>query len=396
MVNFKKDKPKRDYHFQKSISREVLENYLSRAVTQLFLLYRDSKSEFEKNLKMLSDIGAKFIGRAAGIWNVGYGQDYWNKIQKRIKVAHQKNPDFIFQTCLFETVHQNVEQVKIPEWVWAEFEQKVESRTFNYTDMLYTDGTFKNHWGEGLSVPDMSKLETRMWFYYRAVKYINSGIEAIHFGQVHLMDNNDPNYDYWYGLLNRIRKYAQKEARRGLILADAHTHGIVKNNQVLFDFHSFPLRPKEVENQPQNAILEINYLDSIYQNSCGGITPGGWYAESMPFLAEMDNFGGVINNPGQCSIDSYTVWGYDEISWFARQSEKYRNQWLKYAWDWIRENDANGYFQMVTKRTLGGYPVEKEYENKKIKVDYYRANQETQLKEGFNQQKIIKKIWNSN
>jgi hypothetical protein len=63
----------------------------------------------------------------------------------------------------------------------------------------------------------------------------------------------------------------------------------------------------------------------------GGITPSGRAGE---------NFGG------------HWIWSYDEISWFAHQSREYRDQWLRYAWDWIRKTDPAGYLQMPGSRTI--------------------------------------------
>jgi hypothetical protein len=44
--------------------------------------------------------------------------------------------------------------------------------------------------GSGASVPDISRLETRMFFYFMAKKYMEIGIEAIHFGQAELYGND--------------------------------------------------------------------------------------------------------------------------------------------------------------------------------------------------------------
>jgi hypothetical protein len=63
--------------------------------------------------------------------------------------------------------------------------------------MLYSDGRRKDHWGKGASVPDMSQLETRLWFLYLAAGYIDLGVEAIHFGQVEIMDNRDKQHIHW-------------------------------------------------------------------------------------------------------------------------------------------------------------------------------------------------------
>jgi hypothetical protein len=67
---------KNPWHFDRTISREVLENYLSRAITMEGMLH--GRGNFEDNLRMLRSIGAKFIGRSVCLWggeaNVGIMQ----------------------------------------------------------------------------------------------------------------------------------------------------------------------------------------------------------------------------------------------------------------------------------------------------------------------------------
>lgn len=60
---FPADTP-RDYSIDGTISREILENYLSRSVTHLGLCCDEgeaSSPEFLEDLRMLKAIGAKFI-----------------------------------------------------------------------------------------------------------------------------------------------------------------------------------------------------------------------------------------------------------------------------------------------------------------------------------------------
>src|SRR5262249_44726604 len=56
----------RDYHFDKRITREVLENYLSRAIAMEGLL--NGRGDLGDNIRMLKHVGAKFIGRALCLW----------------------------------------------------------------------------------------------------------------------------------------------------------------------------------------------------------------------------------------------------------------------------------------------------------------------------------------
>jgi hypothetical protein len=146
---------------------------------------------------------------------------------------------------------------------------------------------------QGSSVPDIAQTETKMWFYFLSASYINLGIEAIHIGQLDLMGHNDPERRHWDELLKRVRAYAARKARRRHVIIDAHVPrgGPVVDGRLLLDFHSFPLRPKELAGPPQNAVLEIGHSDSLYLRSKGGITPSGWKCEHLPYLVEFDNFG---------------------------------------------------------------------------------------------------------
>ena len=52
----------RDYNFDGKISRNVLENYLSRSITMMDLL--SGVGDVDDNIRMLKDMGAKFAGRS--------------------------------------------------------------------------------------------------------------------------------------------------------------------------------------------------------------------------------------------------------------------------------------------------------------------------------------------
>jgi lysophospholipase L1-like esterase len=224
-----------------------------------------------------------------------------------------------------------------------------------------------------------------MWFLVLAASYIDLGIEAIQFGQVEIMDEQDKDHAHWRDLLSRVRAYATLHARRHFVLCDAHvpSGGIVHGERLLLDFHSFPLRIAEVSEKPQEGFLKMGHLDSIYGRSKGGLTPSGWSCPHLPYLVELDNYG-VSARPGQPGT-AYFTWGYDEISWFAHQPEHYRNEWLRYAWNWLREKDPNGWLQMPGSRTLHA-PVGGRH--------WYWANtRSAATPEGFNQEETIKAIW---
>jgi len=380
---------KRDYKFDATISRNVLENYLDRSITMQSLLV--GKGNFDDNLRMIKSIGAKFIGRSVCQW--GEESDIPKNLQQEKKLAakvHESDPDIILQACIFEIVTNQVDQLAIPEWAFTAMGVPVENRNFRYEDMLYPDGKFKNQWGRG-SVPDVSRLETKLWFYYLAVNYINIGIEGIHFGQVELMNKNDPDLDNYNQILTLIRGYAAKNARRHIILCDSHvpSGGFVHNGKLLMDFHAFPLRIMEIPGKPEEGILKVGHTDALYGRSKGGVTPSGWSCEHLPYLVEFDNYG-VSKHPGEEKAGDipFWVWGYDEISWFAHQNKQYRTQWLIYAYNWVKKTDINGHLEMP-----GGRQTTSPLDHKRW---YYANKPGAAVPDGQGDEDTIREIWAGN
>jgi len=202
--------------------------------------------------------------------------------------------------------------------------------------------------------------------------YINCGIEAIHFGQVWLIGALDKNWETWHKIVLKVREYAKSHARRGYVVCDAHCHGLITPDGCsVFDFNSFPIRLREVENEPFKCIVEENYSDSIFGKNKGG----------APFLVEFDNFG-VSKTPGQFTPDLNNIfaWGYDEITWFSIQPDEYRAEFLRYINNWVNSRYPDGWVQMPSRRmtTLS-------VNNGERKRGIYRANN--------TDEKVIAEIW---
>jgi hypothetical protein len=321
-------------------------------------------------------IGTRLVGRAAGFWYTpesdAQEQEAFETMQQIAAEVHAQRPEIILQGSLFEIVYAHVERLTVPNRLRAEFGEDtvaVPVRKFRLADMMYP-GYFRDEdpkhyrWdsrppGQAPGVPDMSQTETQLWFYYQATRQLDAGLEALHFGQVLLMDHRDPGHRAWWSLLQRIRAYARTRNRGG-VLFDAHTHGEYydpdparplpqERRQLLFNFHSFPLRPVETDTFSRGLhSARLDYADpyhptaAIYGRSGGGIAPSGERYAHLPVLAEFDNGPtGTPGKPGQWPL----VWGLDEIAWFATQPSAYRDQWLVYAHARIRQLDPNAYLQ---------------------------------------------------
>jgi hypothetical protein len=378
------------YQFDEEMSRPVLEAYLSRAITMMDLL--TGVGDPNDNIRMLKDMGAKFAGRTIYLW--GGERHLPIKLARARQIApkiHTLDPEMILQAGIFEIVTTEVTGLGVPDWVLREFHIAPQQRPFRYEAMVSPDGRFRDKWGKGASVPDITQLETKLFFFYLAAKYIDVGCEAIHFGQAALIGTHDPERAHWRDLLTRVRSYARAHARRHLVLCDAHTPSggcVSADERLLFDFHSFPLRIDEVPDRPREGVLRVGYLDSFFGRSRGGVSPSGWRCEHLPYLVELDNFE-PSDRPGE-NIGGHWCWGYDEISWFANQPAAYRNDWLRYAWDWVRRHDANGYLEMPGSRCLSGPAIGGDGK----RTRWYFANRASPaVPTGFGQEDTIKAIW---
>jgi hypothetical protein len=197
----------RDYRFDGTMSRAVLENYLSRSISMEGLL--NGRGDLDDNIRMLQATGAKFIGRSLCLWT-GEANLLVNlaRAREQLPKVHAVDPDLILQACIFESVSTQVERVAVPDWAFRALGQPVEKRNFRYADMLYPDGRRRNHWGRNASVPDVSRPETKLWFYFLAASYVELGFEAIHFGQAEIMNGNDRDLEHWSAILGLVRAYA--------------------------------------------------------------------------------------------------------------------------------------------------------------------------------------------
>jgi hypothetical protein len=374
-----------NYRFDKTISREVLAQYLARSITMEGLF--NGHGDLDDNIRMLKSIGAKYIGRSLCLWN-GEARFLRNmeRARQQVPKALAADPDMVLEACVFETVSPDVEQIPIPDWVFTALEQPVETRNFVFTNMIYTAVKQRRAMGRNAQVPDESRLETQLWFYYQAASYIDAGFEGIHFGQVEIMNKNDPDNAHWARLLALVRNYAAQHARRHMVLCNGHvpTGGLMHEGNPLLDFHAFPLRIKETPDQPQEAILQLGFSDGLYNKSKGGRTFSGWTCAHLPYLVEFDNYG-LSRHPGQPNENGNFVWiwGYDEITWFAHQPKDYRAKWLQYAWDWVRKTDPNGYLEMPGSRTATSPETRW----------YFANNPSPAVPNGLGDEEAIRAVW---
>ncbi len=275
-------KSSRKFSFDGSISREVLENYLDRSITMGYFLVPGKPEGYEfpyreDDIRMIKNMGVKFIGRAIYRWGEESkfnDPEFFAYAKGMIDQLHAYDPEIIFQGCLFEQVTRDINNLKIPAWVFTDFNLPVEDRTFRCDSIIKRANRPAQSGGRG-GVPIINNLETRLWFYYLTASYINIGCEAFHLGQVGLIGADDKDHQIYAEFLDKVRAYAKVHARRHYVLLDGHvpTGGLIRDGVSLLDFNSFPLRIKGIPDKPTEAELKVNHLDAIYNKSKGCVAP---------------------------------------------------------------------------------------------------------------------------
>lgn len=333
-------------YFDGSMPREVLEYYLSHAVSAQWITLSDT---LDDDIRVILKTGVKFLGRAAGIWK-GDGQEeaHFEKVRAAAEKIHAADPEVILQACIFEAIYrEDVETVPVPAWVFEAFGLPAENRCFDYDACLFPKGT--PTWE---CMPDISQTEAQMWFYYRGRRYIDCGCEAFHMGQIHLYTGRDRGYEGIGKVLSLLREYGAKHARRHKVIFDAHSHSLVVNGVSLLDYNAMPLTRFPVLDRPGEKLVLVRE-----GKSGGGISPEGVYETALPFLYEYDNWGGrdwwAHENQSYEERAWNQWWGGDQISWFAYQDEESRNAFLDYTFKWTAVNNPDGFFAFPLMRGIG-------------------------------------------
>ncbi|MBQ7598777.1 MAG: hypothetical protein IJU56_09385 [Clostridia bacterium] len=333
-------------YFDGSMPRKVLEYYLSHAASAQWISMSDT---LDDDIRVVLKTGLKFLGRAAGIWKGDMPEEaHFAKVKAAADKIHAADPEIILQACIFEALYrEDVEPVPVPAWVFEAFGLPVESRNFNYDACLFPKGT--DTWD---CMPDISQTETQMWFYYRGVRYIDSGYEAFHMGQIHLYTGHDRGCKGIGKVLSMLRAYGKEHARRHKVIFDAHSHSLVVNGHSLLDYNAMPFTRFPILDRPGEKLVLVRE-----GKSGGGISPEGVYEEALPFLYEYDNWGGrdkwAYENQSYEERAWNQWWGGDQISWFGCQPEEERNKFLDYSFKWTAINNPDGFFAFPLMRGLG-------------------------------------------
>lgn len=87
----------------------------------------NGRGNLHDNIRMLRDIGAKYIGRSICLW--GREAELLDRLQAardQVPLVHAADSDMILEACIFEIVTTQVEQVPVPDWAFTALGMPVE------------------------------------------------------------------------------------------------------------------------------------------------------------------------------------------------------------------------------------------------------------------------------
>lgn len=226
--------------------------------------------------------------------------------------------------------------------------------------------------------PDLTKIETAMWFYHNARIYMDLGVNAFSLGQVGQMAKAEKQAGYpaVANLLDKIRQCAESRNMDILISAEPvsdskfyTTDPLTGKKHYLFDYLTIPNWPIEINTGQQDVEpfgckpsdeFEIwedeacsdfafpavpNFeciLEELHGSDISGIGPNGCEYEAMPVISYFDfGFGCNFNDingdgdrdPGENIIstpnpDAGSTYGFDDKNWFANIPEECKIKWF--------------------------------------------------------------------
>jgi len=113
----------------------------------------NGRGNLDDNVRMLTSVGAKYIGRSLCLW--GAEADFLRNIE-RAKAETPKmltaDPDAMLEACVFETVSPKVEQIAIPDWVFTDLASQWSEEIFRLDGMTYPEGQ-RRDWGRDARSP---------------------------------------------------------------------------------------------------------------------------------------------------------------------------------------------------------------------------------------------------
>ena len=329
---------------QQSLTKPVLEAYLDRSISHM-------NTWDERAQKFFCDTGTKFVHWADLGWGRLYKADDWTQLTSIIDQIHSTDctQDMIFECGIMEIVSlPTINATLIPDWMLKIFDdlglQEMRKagpngkNHFCYEAMFDRNATDwpkrnvgmwdTNAANEG-SVPDLTMLETQLYYAYLAAEYIDAGFEGIMFGQAGLTGKRDTGNVSLNNIIKFAKKWAAARAYRRALTLSSHVmkptdyaSSPSEKPKPLLTHYTFPTRMRYTDKTPIG--MEFSpYLQAEGRRHGGKqVALQLEFPHDLPVLLEIDNYG-ATSPPNVCDET------YDEITAYANKNPEQRAGFLE-------------------------------------------------------------------
>ena len=330
---------------QQSLTKPLVEAYLDRSISHM-------NAWDDRSVQFINESGAKFIHWADLGWGRLYTADDWKQLTDTIDKIHSidGSQDIIFECGIMEiTSLTAMNATPIPDWMLKilddlglQDKRKVGpngKNYFCYESMFDRNATnwpkrYVGEWDKNpaseSSVPDLTMLETQLYYAYVAAEYIDAGFEGILFGQAGLTGKRDTGNISMNNICEFAKKWAAARAYRHAVTLSSHvlnppeySSSPNEKPKPLYTHLSFPTRMIYTNDTP------IGMMFSPYLEASGRRQGGKQLLRvlnlphDLPILLEIDNYAPTKGPSPVCDE------GYDEITAYANKNREQRAAFLQ-------------------------------------------------------------------
>ncbi len=331
---------------QEELTKPLLEAYLARTVSHMNIIE-------ERAREFLHYSGAKFVHWSDLGWARLYKTDDWQSITQAVDAVHSTDwgQDVIFECGIMEAIGRRaVDSTPIPRWLVTALQKSglQDKRVagpngkeyFCYKAMFDRNAEdwpkhFVGHWHPDpeaeQSVPDLTMLETQIYYAYLIAEYIDAGFEGIMFGQTMLTGRRDKGNEALHNICSFARKWAALRGYRGAVTLSSHViyptdYPTEPEDKArpLFTHLTWPTRLSYTSSSAIGMQFGPDIKPEGRRQGGGEIVRLLQLPHDLPILFEIDNYGPSKGPNGVCDQ------GYDEITAYSCKNPEQRAAFLRH------------------------------------------------------------------
>lgn len=334
---------------QSDLTSDLIDRYLSRAISHFLPWGKPARSR-----RFLENTGTKYIHWSHLLW--GQSPPEWKTLCSEIDSVHGTDwgADVVYEAGVMECVYRSqVDSVRIPDWLYKCMDDLGINKTrkpgpkgeryFSYENMFdrtADDWPPQNigRWDrdeKGVdrgSVPDITMVETQLWYAYLITEYIDAGFEGIFFGQIGLTGARDTGNECTWELCQFAKRIAAARAYRHAVFLSTHHYCVPYKGQLspdsptIFTHMTWPSRMFYSSNHDFGMECGLNATEDGQHRTRGEFQMLLKPPTDLPILIEIDNYGPVAKDSSIAADPE----GDDEITAYMKKPHSAREGFLRY------------------------------------------------------------------